>query len=66
MRPPSEDEQVSNDKLLFYEFGRLYLIQEIDRIPPIEPDYTASYRGYSLGWVFRADRLAQSGYTFAD
>ena len=66
VRPPSEDEQVSNDKLLFYEFGRLYLIQEIDRIPPIEPDYTASYRGYSLGWVFRADRLAQSGYTFAD
>ena len=21
---------------------------------------------FSLGWVFRADRLAQSGYTFAD
>jgi hypothetical protein len=66
VRRSTEDEQVSNDKLLFYELGRLYLIQEIDRIPPIEPDYTASYRGYSLGWVFRADRLAQSGYTFTD
>ena len=66
VRPSSEGEQLSNDKLLFDQFGRLYLIQEIDRIPPIEPDYTASYRGYSLGWVFRADRLAQSGYTFAD
>ena len=65
MRPLSEDANVSNDKLLFYEFGRLYLIQEIDPIPAIEPDYAVGYRGYSLGWVFRAGRLAQSGYTFA-
>jgi hypothetical protein len=64
VRPRSEDEKASNDKLLFYEFGRLYLIQEIDPIPAVEPDYAASYRGYSLGWVFRADRLAQSGYIF--
>ena len=64
VRPRSEDEKASNDNLLFYEFGRLYLIQKIDPIPAVEPDFAASYRGYSLGWVYRADRLSQSGYIF--
>lgn len=48
----------------FYVVNRLYLITGAYPIPQIEPDFTVSYRGYVLAWVFRGDRLAESGYRF--
>jgi hypothetical protein len=32
--------------------------------PSISPDFVVDYRGFSMAWVFRADRLKASGYRF--
>jgi hypothetical protein len=55
--PPLDDKS-------FYIVNRLYLIVDVYNIPKIEADFTVSYRGYALGWIFRGDRLKASGYTF--
>ena len=52
------------DDKSFYLLSRLYLIEKVYKIPRIAPDFALAFRGYVLGWVFRGDRLAASGYRF--
>ncbi|HEV2302257.1 MAG TPA: hypothetical protein VGR91_11875 [Stellaceae bacterium] len=60
---PRGRETPLNDRS-FYLLSRLYLIQKVYDSPRIAPDFVVSFRGYVLGWVFRGDRLAASGYHF--
>jgi hypothetical protein len=50
----------------FYVFNRLFLIQNLYPTPTISPSYKVSLRGYDLAWIYRADRLAASGYRFTN
>ncbi|SIR41181.1 hypothetical protein [Bosea sp. TND4EK4] len=51
------------DAKTFIAHNRLMLIQNAYKKPAIEPDFVAAYDGYALGWAYRGDKLAASGYT---
>lgn len=46
----------------YYVLNRLTLMQGLN-IPQIAPDYTVDVRGFTIGWVWRGDRLKAAGYT---
>ncbi len=50
------------DAKTFVAHNRLMLIQNAYKKPTIEPDFVAAYDGYALGWAYRGDKLAASGY----
>lgn len=50
------------DAKTFIAHNRLMLIQNAYKKPAIEPDFVAAYDGYALGWAYRGDKLAASGY----
>ncbi|CAN7508474.1 hypothetical protein LJR090_004214 [Bosea sp. LjRoot90] len=50
------------DAKTFVAHNRLMLIQNTFKKPAIEPDFVAAYDGYALGWAYRGDKLAASGY----
>jgi hypothetical protein len=52
------------DKKSYYAVNRLYLIQNYYPVPKIDPDYVVAHRGYVLSWIYRGDRLRESGYRF--
>ncbi|MCB8820199.1 hypothetical protein [Microvirga rosea] len=45
----------------YYVIGRLPLMQGMI-IPKISPEYALTARGYTLGWVWRGDRLREAGF----
>lgn len=61
---PLDPSKVLDSKRDYYIVNRLYLIQNFFAVPPIEPDYRVSFRGYDMAWIYRGDRLAAAGYSF--
>lgn len=61
---PLDPTRVLDSKRDYYIVNRLYLIQNFFAVPPIEPDYRISFRGYDMAWIYRGDRLAAAGYSF--
>ncbi|KFC66793.1 hypothetical protein FG93_04273 [Bosea sp. LC85] len=61
---PLDSGKVLDSKADYYIVNRLYLIQNFFAVPPIEPDYRVSFRGYDLAWIYRGDRLGAAGYSF--